>query len=78
MGSSPTRGSSFFLGKVTGSGVLCYFALFVFLTLLAFLLSGDHTVQRSEFTYLLREDVSIHELHHLLIGPGKVGSDLLD
>ena len=27
MGSSPTRGSSFFLGKVTALGVLCCFAL---------------------------------------------------
>ena len=33
MGSSPTRGSSFFLGKVTALGVLCCFALFVCLTL---------------------------------------------
>ena len=35
MGSSPTRGSSFFLGKVTALGELCCFALFVCLTLLA-------------------------------------------
>ena len=35
MGSSPTRGSSFFLGKVTALGVLCCFTLFVCLTLLA-------------------------------------------
>ena len=35
VGSSPTRGSSFFLGKVTALGVLCCFALFVCLTLLA-------------------------------------------
>ena len=35
MGSSPTRGSSFFLGKVTTLGVLCCFALFVCLTVLA-------------------------------------------
>ena len=27
VGSSPTRGSSFFLGKVTSMGVLCCFAL---------------------------------------------------
>ena len=31
----PTQGSSFFLGKVTALGVLCCFALFVCLTLLA-------------------------------------------
>ena len=35
MGSSPTRGSSFFLGKVTALRVLCCFALFVCSTLLA-------------------------------------------
>ena len=29
MGSSPARGSSFFLGKVTDLDVLCCFALFV-------------------------------------------------
>ena len=33
--SSPTRGSSFFLGKVTALGVLCCFSLFVCLPLLA-------------------------------------------
>ena len=32
---NPTRGSSFFLGKVIALGVLCCFALFVCLTLLA-------------------------------------------
>ena len=45
MGSSPTRGSSFFLGKVTTLGVLCCFALFVCLTVLAsffFLLISSH------------------------------------
>ena len=36
MGSSPIRGSSFFIGKVTALGVLCCFALFVCLTLFAF------------------------------------------
>ena len=34
VGPSPTRGSSFFLGKVTTLGVLCCFASFVCLTLL--------------------------------------------
>ena len=42
MGSSPTRGSSFFLGKVTVLGVLCYFALFVCLTLLASFFLPSH------------------------------------
>ena len=35
MGSNPTRGSSFFLRKVTALDVVCCFALFVCLTLLA-------------------------------------------
>ena len=42
MGSSPTRGSSFFLGKVTALGVLCCFALFVCLTLLASFFFPSH------------------------------------
>ena len=42
MGSSPTRGSSFFLGKVTALGVLCYFAVFVCLTLLASFFLPSH------------------------------------
>ena len=42
MGSSPTRGSSFVLGKVTALGVLCCFALFVCLTLLASFFLPSH------------------------------------
>ena len=42
MGSSPTRGSSFFLGKLTALGVLCCFALFVCLTLLASFFLPSH------------------------------------
>ena len=42
MGSSSNRGSSFFLGKVTALGVLCCFALFVCLTLLASFLLPSH------------------------------------
>ena len=37
-----TRGSSFFLGKVTALGVLCCFALFVCLTLLASFFLPSH------------------------------------
>ena len=40
--SSPTRGSSFFSGKVTALGVLCCFALFVCLTLLASFFLPSH------------------------------------
>ena len=36
MGSSPTGGSSFFLGKVTALGVLCCFALLFVLPCLLF------------------------------------------
>ena len=39
---SPNRGSSFFLGEVTALGVLCCFALFVCLTLLASLFLPSH------------------------------------
>ena len=47
MGSSPTRGSSFHLGKVTALGmavfgVLCCFALFVCLTLPASFFLPSH------------------------------------
>ena len=42
VGSSSTRGSSFFLGKVTALGVLCCFALFVCLTLLASFFLPSH------------------------------------
>ena len=41
-----TRGSLFFLGKVTALGVLCCFALFVCLTLLAsFFLPHSYGIQ---------------------------------
>ena len=42
VGSSPTRSSSFFLGKVTALGVLCCFALFVCLTLLVSFFLPSH------------------------------------
>ena len=38
----PTQGSSFFLGKVTALGVLCCFALFVCLNLLASFFLPSH------------------------------------
>ena len=54
MGSSPTRGSSFFLGKVTALGVLCCFALFICLLLSFFLLISHlkhvHVLCRLHFT----------------------------
>ena len=52
VGSSPTRGSSFFLGKVTALGVLCCFALFVCLTLLAsFFLPSHLSLKHVQCTY---------------------------
>ena len=52
MGSSPTRGSSFFLGKVTTLGVLCCFALFVCLTLLASFFLPCHLSFKNMYIYL--------------------------
>ena len=51
MGSSPTRGSSFFLGKVTALGVLCCFALFVCLTLLASFFLPSHLSFKNMYMY---------------------------
>ena len=50
VGSSPTRGSSFFLGKVTALGVLCSFALFVCLTLLASFFLPSHLSFKNMYT----------------------------
>ena len=72
MGSSPTRGSSF---EVTALGVLCCFALFVCLTLLAsfFLPShlsftctciiqvGDKYIYTLRFTYMYIIGASVSE-----------------
>ena len=54
VGSSPTRGSSFFSGKVTTLGVLCCFALFVCLTLLAsfFLPSFSSLIKTYIYMYM--------------------------
>ena len=43
-------GSSFFLGKVTALGVLCYFALFVCLTLLASFFLPSHLSFKNMYT----------------------------
>ena len=51
MGSSPTRGSSFFLGKVTALGVLCCFALFVCLILLASFFLPSHLSFKNMYMY---------------------------
>ena len=58
MGSSPTRGSSFFLGKVTALGVLCCFAL-VCLTLFAsFFLLICH---KNMHIYICIEENNVYE-----------------
>ena len=49
---SPTRGSSFFLGKVTALGVLCCFALFVCLTLLASFFLPSHLSFKNMYMYM--------------------------
>ena len=53
-GSSPTRASSFFLGKVTALGVLCCFALFVCLTLLASFFLPSHLSFKNIYIYVDR------------------------
>ena len=58
MGSSPTRGSSFFLGKVTALGVLCCFALFVCLTLLASFFLPSHLSFKNMY-------VHAHIIHYI-------------
>ena len=45
------RGSSFFLGKVTALGVLCCFALFVCLTLLASFFLPSHLSFKNMYMY---------------------------
>ena len=55
VGLSPTRGSSFFLGKVTALGVLCCFALFVCLTLLASFFLPSHLSFKNMYMYMLNE-----------------------
>ena len=57
MGSSPTRGSSFFLGKVTALDVLCYFALFVCLTLLASFFLPSHLSFKNMYMYTVFPDI---------------------
>ena len=44
---------SFFLGKVTALGVLCYFALFVCLTLLASFFLPSHLSIKNMYMYIL-------------------------
>ena len=61
MGSSPTRGGSFFLGKVTALGVLFCFALFVCLTLLASFFLPSHLSFKNMYNGML----VIHVLSHV-------------
>ena len=64
VGSSPTRGSSFFLGKVTALGVLCCFALFVCLTLLASFFLPSHLSFKNMYMYMHRP---VHTCTHIQI-----------
>ena len=61
MGSSPTRGSSFFLGKVTALGVLFCFALFVCLTLLASFFLPSHLSLKHVYMYTWRKATHTRE-----------------
>ena len=60
MGSSPTRGSSFFLGKVTALGVLCCFALFVCLTLLTSFFLPSHLYIYNGRAFCLDSDMHVY------------------
>ena len=60
VGSSPTRGSSFFIGKVTALGVLCCFALFVCLTLLASFFLPSHLSFKNMYMYMHITDLHVH------------------
>ena len=71
MGSSPTRGSSFFLGKVL-PWVCCYFSLFVCLTLLASFFLPFHLSFKNMYTlyacyFILHEHVHVHVHVHVCI-----------
>ena len=59
---SPTRGSPFFLGKLTALGVLCCFALFVCLTLLASFFLPSHLSLK---TYIVVVVFNMHCYVHL-------------
>ena len=53
-------GSSFFLGKVTALGVLCCFALFVCLTLLAYFFLPSHLSFKNMYIYMYKVYVRVH------------------
>ena len=58
MGSSPTRGSSFFLGKVTALGVLCLPCLF---DLACFFLPSFSSLIKNMYFVLYTLHFSVHE-----------------
>ena len=67
MGSSPTRGSSIFLGKVTALGVLCCFALFVCLTLLASFFLPSHLSFKNMYIHFYILSTLVVSLHYLFL-----------
>ena len=67
MSSSPTRGSSFFLGKVTALGVLCCFALFVCLTLLASFFLPSHLSFKNMYMYDIVHDSLLHTIFTIFL-----------
>ena len=63
VGSSPTRGSSFFLGKVTALSVLCCFALFVCLTLLASFFLPSHLSFKNTYMLYICSSTLLYIVH---------------
>ena len=60
-------GSSFFLGKVTALGVLCCFALFVCLILLASFFLPSHLSFKNMYKYSNSEKYVILVAHSVLV-----------
>ena len=76
--------SSFFLGKVTALGVLCYFALLVCLTLLAcfflpshFSLKHEHVCDKHAYTVTSRLIFSITDLADVVLHQSGTHIDLV-
>ena len=61
----PTRGSSFFLGKVTTLGVLCCFALFVCLTLLASFFLPSHLSFKNMYNVMYMATLNNTDMLHV-------------
>ena len=76
VGSSPTRGSSFFIEKVTALGVLCCFALFVCLTLLASFFLPSHLSFKNMYMYSYKCSYKMKGTKVLTLGAGRYACDI--